>query len=87
MTQENEPLKPPKETSSGPDPGISEEKSEDLDVDEDGTISDALDAFDEEKKDYEDYGDKPILKTAAEMAATEAVHGWTDPWKRRCTTS
>ena len=74
MTQENEPLKPPKETSSGssgPDPGISEEKSEDLDVDEDGTV----------------YGDTPILKTAEEMAATEPVHGWTDPWKKRCTTS
>ena len=70
MTQENEPLKPPKETSSGPDPGIYEKKSEGLDVDEDGTV----------------HGDTPILKTAEEMAATEPVHGWTDPWKRRCTT-
>jgi len=48
-------------------PGVSEEKSEALDVDEDGTI----------------YGDKPILKTPEERAATKPVHGWKDPWRQR----
>ena len=44
----------------------------DLDIDEDGTI----------------YGDKPILKTAEERAATKPdEYGWRDPWKQRVRTT
>ena len=74
-TQGNEPSKPSKDPfwgSEGSNPGVHEKNNEALDRDEDGTL----------------YGDKPILKTAEEMAATEPdEYGWKDPWKQRVRTT